>query len=120
MTRVRITLRDSRDAPEDKRLAKAAKWFRGAWGWVSEGIVPLSDNPETPRALAERMVHVIEGEDGWEFWWVTETGSRLYCLDWVELLDEVPGRLPYWQEIVARILERGARLYRSGEMEIKI
>jgi hypothetical protein len=119
MTRVRVTLHDTKGTPEDKRLAKASKWWFDAFGWKSEGVVPLADTPETPRALAERAVGVIQGDIGLDLWWVTETGSRLYCLERAVFLDEIKDRIAYWTEVVARLLERGGRLYRAGEMEIK-
>jgi hypothetical protein len=120
MTRVRITLHDSKDTPIDKRLAKAAKWFKSAWGWVSEGIVPLVDNPETPRAIAARMVILREHAPGrWQVLLVTGSGSIIRFLDQYADREAALCGQTWWTEVFAMALEWGGRLYRTGEMEIK-
>jgi hypothetical protein len=79
----------------------------------------LADAPETPRALAERRVQTLPSGGVWQVWWVTETGSRIYCLESDVPIDLVNETRLFWVEVVARLLEHGARLYRSGEIEVK-
>jgi hypothetical protein len=119
MTRKRLEITDTR--PDEFSGRRLARWLKNAaiYGFRAGPVYPLADTPETPRALAEERVVVLDAGDWWEIWWQTPTGSRIYCLELVYLADDLEPRRLCWVEVVARLLEHGARLYRVGEMEIK-
>lgn len=126
MARKRLELTDTR--PDEFSGRRLARWLKNAalYGFRAGPVYPLADVAETPRALAEKAMQVVPCGDGWrercdrwEIWWITPTGSRLYCLDEIYAIDQVEGRRQFWVEVVARLLEHGGRLYRDGSMEIK-
>jgi hypothetical protein len=120
VTRKRLEITDAR--PDELSGRRMARWLKNAaiYGFRAGPVYPLADTPETPRALAERMIQAIPtGDHTWDVWWVTETGSRIYCLEIDAAIDRVDETRLFWVEVVARLLEHGGRLYRGGEMEIK-
>jgi hypothetical protein len=126
MTRKRLEITDAR--PDELSGRRLARWLKNAaiYGFRAGPVYPLADTPETPRALAEKMVQVVGRADPWparvdhwEVWWCTETGSRIYCLDEVYLSAGIEPRRLFWVEVIARLLERGARLERAGRIEVK-
>jgi hypothetical protein len=119
MTRKRLEITDAR--PDEFSGRRLARWLKNAalYGFRAGPVYPLADTPETPRALAERRVQTLAIGGVWQVWWVTESGSRIYCLDKDVEVDQVDGRRLFWVEVVARLLEHGARLYRTGEIEVK-
>jgi hypothetical protein len=123
MTRYRIELTDTRGGellPE--RLARLLKTALRRDGFRAGPCVPVLDTPPTPAELAGRMVAVVSvcapGSDCWEIWWLSETGSRLYCLDEVYSADLLSGRRQFWTLAVAQLLELGARRHRDGQLEL--
>jgi hypothetical protein len=118
VTRKRLELTDVHPDPNSgRRLARLLK-NTAIYGFRAGPVMPLADNPESPQALAEERVIVLDAGSWWEVWWMTPTGSRIYCLEMVYLAADLAPRRAAWVEVVARLLEHGGRLYRSGEMEI--
>jgi hypothetical protein len=126
MTRKRLEITDTR--PDEFSGRRLARWLKNAaiYGFRAGPVYPLADSPEAPRALAEKMVAVVgcadswsDRVDHWEIWWCTETGSRIYCLDEVYLSAGIEPLRQFWCDVLARLLEHGARLEREGRIEIK-
>jgi hypothetical protein len=120
VSKKRLELTDVR--PDELSGRRLARWLKNAaiYGFRAGPVYPLADTPETPRALAERMIVLREYEAGrWQALLVTGTGSI------IRFLDEYPDREAalcgqvWWVEVFALALEWGGRLYRLGEMEIK-
>jgi hypothetical protein len=119
MTRKRLEITDAR--PDEFSGRRLARWLKNAalYGFRAGPVYPLADTPETPRALAERMVCVIEAGSHWDLYWCTESGSRIYCLDEVYLSAGIEPLRQFWVKVIARLLEHGARLEREGRIEVK-
>jgi hypothetical protein len=120
MTRKLLELTDVR--PDEFSGRRLARWLKNAalYGFRAGPVYPLADNPETPRALAERAIVALDAGHYWEIWWQTPTGSRIHPLEEVYRIDDLEPRRAFWVQVFAHLLELGARKYRSGEMEIKI
>jgi hypothetical protein len=119
MTRKRLEITDAR--PDELSGRRLARWLKNAalYGFRAGPVYPLADTPETPRALAERMVVAREYVDGWQVLLVTASGSIIRFLDTYPDRKAALRGQTWWTEVFALALEWGARLYRTGEMEIK-
>jgi hypothetical protein len=119
MTRKRLEITDAR--PDEFSGRRLARWLKNAalYGFRAGPVYPLADTPETPRALAEERVVVLDAGNWWEIWWQTPTGSRIYRLELVYFVHDLEPRRLFWIVALAGLLEHGARLYRGGEIEVK-